>query len=314
MNASCTICGASSNSRTIDVRGNKRMGIYHCEICDFDFFVNDPTKGLADDKLDESRLKSAGLDIPSIEKDFANGIKQSQHYMETLVDESDKGKNILEIGCSVGYFLQLLKDYGAIPYGVELNLGRTQYVNEHLGIPCFETLEKCEAKQIKFKKIFLFYVLEYIPDPVNYFKRLINMLEEGGSIIVISPNLDDFLKDGWQNPGFNKFFYDEFAINYFTVKATRRFAELIPVKNFDLYTKQGYSFLNHTSWYLTNAPRTTGIVGGDTFLDNVVELFRTSPVSFKEDMITLINKFDSEYKKIIEANDFGNRIYLILNK
>lgn len=314
MSINCSICGAVSVPRTIKVRSGKEMEIFHCNYCNFDFFDLDPTSLLADDKLDESRLKSAGLDIPSIDKDFENGTRQSLPYLDEFISENDKGTNILEIGCSVGYFLKLLKDKGVNPYGVELNISRTRYVNEYLNIPCYDTLEKCEASQIKFKKIFLFYVLEYIPNPVEYFTRLIAMLDEGGSIILVSPNLDDFLKDVWQNPGFGSFFYDECAINYFTFKATKVFADALPASSYQLYTKQGYSFVNHTSWHLTNKPRTTGIVGGDKFVDTIVELFATSKIDFKNEVITLFKKFDADYKKLIEDNNYGNQIYLILNK
>jgi 2-polyprenyl-3-methyl-5-hydroxy-6-metoxy-1,4-benzoquinol methylase len=310
----CSICASESQSRNIVVRSGREMEIYHCNACDFDFFDLDPTSLLAEDKLDESRLKSAGLDIPSIDKDFENGTQQSLPYLDEFISEKDKGTNILEIGCSVGYFLKLLEGKGTNPYGVELNVNRTKYVNEYLNIPCFDTLEKCEATKVKFKKIFLFYVLEYIPNPVDYFKRLMAMLDVGGSIILVSPNLDDFLKDAWQNPGFGSFFYDECAINYFTFNAIKRFAETLPVKNYELYTKQGYSFLNHTSWHLTNKPRTTGIVGGDKFIDIIVEQFSTSKIDFKNEVVSLIKKFDEEYKSLIEKNNYGNQIYLILNK
>lgn len=314
MSIKCSICGAEAQPRNLFVRSGKEMEIFHCNKCDFDFFDLDPTSLLAADKLDESRLKAAGLDIPSIDKDFENGTKQSLPYLDEFISGQDKGTNILEIGCSVGYFLKLLKDKGVNPYGVELNVARTKYVNEYLNIPCYSTLEECEATNVKFKKIFLFYVLEYIPNPVEYFKRLIDMLDEGGSIILVSPNLDDFLKDAWQNPGFASFFYDECAINYFTFNATKQFADALPVKNYQLYTKQGYSFVNHTSWHLTNRPRTTGIVGGDRFVDTIIDLFATSKIYFKEEVIALFKKFDADYKKLIEDNNYGNQVYLILNK
>jgi len=310
----CTICGTLAQGKPIKVRSGKELTLYHCNECDFDFFDLDPTVLLAADKLDESRLKSAGLDIPTIDRDFENGIKQSLPYLDRFISDEDKNTNILEIGCSVGYFLKLLRDKGANPYGVELNVSRTRYVNEYLGIPCYETLEQCEAQGIRFKKIFLFYVLEYIPEPVAYFTRLLNMLDEGGSIILVSPNLDDFLKDTWHNPGFNKFFYDEFAINYFTPKSIERFASKLPSKSYEVTTKQGYSFVNHVSWYFTNAPRTTGIVGGDRFITDITELLAASDSSFKDEMISLIRKFDLDYKALIEKYNYGNQIYLIIRK
>lgn len=314
MSSSCPICRYNVDSKIIQVRSGKEMELFHCSDCDFDFFNLDPSKALADDKLDESRLKSAGLDIPSIEKDFENGLKQSKVLLDEFIDDSDINKNVLEIGCSVGYFLKLVQDKGVNPYGIELNVGRVKYVNEHLNIPCQEDLAVYEKQGKEFKKIFLFYVLEYIPNPIAYFERLIGLLAEGGEIILVSPNLDDFLKDGWQNNAFGKFFYDEHAINYFTVKSMHRFAEKLSASSFVVSSRQGYSIVNHVSWYLTNAPRTTGIVGGDKFLIDINEFLKTSGLSFSDEVVSLVNQFDQNYKRLLEANDYGNQIHLIIKK
>ena len=37
-----------------------------------------------------------------------------------------------------------------------------QNLNEYLMIPCFGSLEECISQNIKFKKIYLFYVIEYV--------------------------------------------------------------------------------------------------------------------------------------------------------
>jgi 2-polyprenyl-3-methyl-5-hydroxy-6-metoxy-1,4-benzoquinol methylase len=314
MSLSCSICNQKCSSKKIIVRSGKEMDLYRCENCDFNFFNLDPSVSLSKNKLDESRLKSVGLNIPSVNKDFENGTKQSKPYLNEFIDTNDKGTNILEIGCSVGYFLNLLKKKDINPFGVELNKIRANYIRKHLEIPCFDTLEKCEETGIKFKKIFLFYVLEYISNPIKYFERLIKMLEPGGSIILITPNLNDALKDLWKNEGFNRFFYDEFAINYFSVKAAENFTKCLPISKYNIYTKQGYSFLNHSSWHFTDKPRTTGIVGGDLFVKDLTNSFNNSRIIFNKEIINLFNDFDIKYKEILENNDFGNQIVMILDK
>jgi len=190
----CPICKAGARSRQISVRSGKQMELWHCLSCNFDFFAHDPTEGLIHDKLDQSRLKAAGLDIPTVEQDFANGLRQSVPYIQEYIDASDHDRNVLEIGCSWGYFLKLLKDTGAKPYGIELNVVRRGYVNKEIGIPCDGSLQECEDRGIRFKKIFLFYVLEYVPDPLEYLQRLGSLLDDDGSLIIITPNLLDPLK------------------------------------------------------------------------------------------------------------------------
>ncbi len=319
----CSICGTAAASRTIKVRSGKEMTLWHCTPCEFDFFVHDPSANLAANKLDESRLKAAGLDIPALEKDFANGTSQSLGYLDEYIEAGDRGRCILEIGCSIGYFLALVEKAGAKPYGVELNTVRATYVNEHLGIPCDTTLDACEQRGVKFCKIFMFYVLEYVPDPVAYLQRLVAMLEPGGALILVTPNLDDTLKDLWGNEAFGKFFYDEHAINYMSARTVdRMMARLEGVKP-QITTRQGYSFVNHTSWHLTNAPRTTGIVGGDNFVSGIrSQLVPGAPVprlgGRRKDLAAtlagLIARFDSDYKKAIEVERYGNQIRIVARK
>jgi SAM-dependent methyltransferase len=300
------------------------MTLWHCLSCNFDFFEHDPTLGLANDKLDQSRLQAAGLDIPTLEQDFTNGLSQAAPLVEEYIDVSDRGHNILEVGCSWGYFLKLAQDAGTNPYGVELNVIRANYVNQKLQIPCDASLDECEKRGIRFKKIFLFYVLEYVPNPLGYLQRLLDVLDEGGRLIIISPNLNDPLKNLWRNISFTNFFYDEHAINYFSPLSVHRLIKQLHTGKYLVKTRQGYSFVNHISWFLTSAPRTTGIVGGDKFVKDILNQLQTATKSQAQTNVNneisvaanhladMIQNFDIFYKQYLESLDFGNQIHLIL--
>jgi 2-polyprenyl-3-methyl-5-hydroxy-6-metoxy-1,4-benzoquinol methylase len=320
MTTVCSICSGEATSRPIKARSGKDMTLWHCAPCDLDFFAHDPSQGLAADKLDESRLKAAGLDIPAVEKDFMNGTAQSRGYVAEFLGAADRGRAVLEIGCSWGYFLELARQHGARPHGVELNAVRAAYVNERLGIACDASLEACEARGLRFRKIFLFYVLEYVPDPVAYLQRLVSLLEPGGELVLVTPNLDDALKDVWRNDAFGRFFYDEHAINYMTpVSVDRMMARVAGVKT-SVTTRQGYSFVNHVSWFLTNGPRTTGVVGGDNFAAGILAQLRGDAASdarrgeLAARLATLISEFDAEYRRTIEASRYGNQIWIVARK
>lgn len=314
MNNNCKICGQITLPREIKVRSGREIQVFHCGNCDYDFFSFDPTESLAANKLDETRLKSAGLDIPSIEKDFANGIKQSLPYIDKYVTPEDKDRNILEIGGSWGYFLQLLQEKGCKPYGVELNEIRVKYVNEVLNIPCYNSLEECESKGVKFKQIFLFYVFEYVHEPVKYICRLLDLLEEDGRIVLITPNLADPLKDIWQNEAFGNFFYDENAVNYFKPKSLKQLMGKFPHNKYSIHIIQGYSFINHVNWFLNNSPRTTGMVGGDYYVQDISHKLETSGQDLGMKLSSVLNDFDRQYRKTIEEYEYGNQIELILYK
>lgn len=314
MTARCPICGGPASHSAISVRSGREMTLFQCPSCKFEFFNVDPTALLAANKLDQSRLQSAGLDIPALEKDFANGIRQSLPYIDEYVDSSDQGRNILEVGCSWGYFLQLLRKNGVRPYGVELNTVRAKYVIEELAIPCFTSLEDCEARKITYKKIFLFYVLEYIPDPVGYLKRLIQLLDGDGQVVLLTPSLTDPLKEIWNNQGFRRFFYDECAINYFSPHALRTLASGLPAREYRITTRQGYSFVNHVSWFLTDRPRTTGMVGGDYYVADIVNTLRAGTTALGTAIADKLEEFDRQYRQLIERDDHGNQIHCVIKR
>ena len=161
----------------------------------------------------------------------------------------------------------------------------------------------------------MFYTLEYIYNPLNYFNRLIKLLNPGGQIIIYTPNLSDILKDSWNNKAFNKFFYEKQAIGYYTLESIRRLIKRVNNKDisYQLSTEQGYSLYNHLSWYLINKPQTTGIVGGDNFTNEIISTLSQNN-NIDQSLRELILKFDNEYKKTIEKFKCGNRIILILNK
>jgi 2-polyprenyl-3-methyl-5-hydroxy-6-metoxy-1,4-benzoquinol methylase len=312
MSANCTICDEPTSARSQQVRSGKMLDLFHCPSCNFEFFDADPTDLLAANKLDESRLEAAGLAIPDLEKDFANGLRQSEPLIQRYLDAGDRDRNILEIGCSWGYFLKLVRDRGSNPYGIELSSVRAGYVNNTLGIPCHTTLEECEGQGVRFKQIFLFYVLEYVPEPVQYLSRLLNLLDPDGRIVLITPNLNDPLKDIWNNQSFGNFFYDECAVNYFTPQSVHKTIERLPVKSAAVTTQQGYSFVNQVSWHLTGAPRTTGMVGGDYYIQDIIDRLSTAPHVLGSLLAERVQSFDADYRQLIEQHENGNQIHVVL--
>lgn len=315
----CWLCDAMVAQRPVYLRSKKPSIINYCDHCKFEFFDHDNSNLLSGDKLDKTRLEAAGLDIPKMEKDFENGYAQSAVYIEEYLDESDIGSNILEIGCSWGYFLKRLKEYGANPYGVEVNSVRANYVNEELNICCYTDINSVVKSGIKFKKIFLFYCLEYIKDPVKYFENLLQCLDSYGDLILITPNLDDVLKDVWMNEGYKNFFYDECAIAYYSLRAVDVLMSAVnddsgSIKH-EIVTKQGYSIYNHLHWFYNGRPvNNNTLVGGDQISDKVCDSLSSVNQAISNNIKTLIHEFDKKYKTLIESNHIGNQIIATITK
>jgi len=303
---SCPICGGPVTFASVQVRGGRTLELGRCAACDFEFFTHDPTAELGDDLLDAARLTSAGLPVPELAEDFANGRRQSAAYLDQYLDAGDECANVLEIGCSWGYLLDLARERGARPFGVELNRVRRDYVADTLGIPCDLSLDECEARGTRFRKIFMLWVLEYVRDPVAYLRRVVDLLDEGGSLVVVTPNLHDPLLEIWRSDAFAAFFHNEFSVSYFSVRALEQALAQLPASS-SVRTIEGYSIVSHLSWFLTNAPRTTGVVGGDHLVEEIA-------ARVGGDVAKLVVDMDARYRTLLEESSLGNQLHAVVTR
>ena len=138
MQLTCPICKSRVEETTKESRSGRKIKLGSCKNCDFLFSNIDNINSLKKNQLDKTRLKDAGLKIPTIEKDFKNGSKQSEYYFEEYIRGNDIPLDILEIGCSWGYFLNTLKSKNHKVTGVEISGERRKYVETILKIKCFE--------------------------------------------------------------------------------------------------------------------------------------------------------------------------------
>ena len=234
--------------------------------------------------------------------------KQSEEYIKKHL--TNKKINILEIGSSWGYFLLCAKKKGHKCTGVEINEIRRKYINKNLKINCFANIE--ELKNSKFDKIFLFYSLEYISKPLNYLKKLKNYLRKGGEIIIYTPNKNDHLNCLADLKEYDKFFYEENSINYFSQKSLKNLCKKI-TNNYSVILLQGYSIINLINWLLHKKPFSTGYVGKDNFLKEIISKLKAKTKS-QENIVKKIKnkfiKFDFFFKKNLILNNISNIILL----
>tara|TARA_B100000212_G_scaffold319397_1_gene276506 strand:- start:265 stop:1215 length:951 start_codon:yes stop_codon:yes gene_type:complete len=315
MSLICPICKTNAEEIVKDSRSNSKVLLGNCRNCDFLFADIDNINSLKNNQLDETRLKKAGLKIPSIEKDFKNGSLQAKRYFNEYLNSYDFPLNILEIGCSWGYFLNILKNKNHNVIGIEISKERRNYVEKNLQIKCLQDINMLKNSSLRFDKIFLFYVIEYINDPKNYIEDLIKFLKKDGEIIIITPNKNDVLLNIWSNKSYEKFIIDEHVINYFSVKSLEKLSKLIDRSIFKIYNQQGYSLYNHLKWYFTNKPSTTGIVGGDIFTEDIKnQITNNKDIKLSNKIKTLITNTNKEYQKIIEENNMGNSIIVRIKR
>lgn len=316
----CSICNKIPKKKNIITRSKKKKILFFCKNCDFEYFLHNPKNQLKKNRLNVSRLKKAGLKIPNKKEEFNNGLLQSKNYLKEFINKKDLKKNILEIGCSLGYFLFTLKKFGCKNiYGLEINENYRRYVNRKLNIRCERNLSAYKQEKIQFDKIFLFYSFEYVLDPTFFLKELLFLLKKNGEIILITPNKNDVLKNILSIKSYNNFFYDINSINYFSVKSLKNLLSKLGQKKYKVYTKQGYSVVNFFNWFLNNKPISSKFVGEDHLIHNLLLQVKKKKNKFIDNKLTkhfyyFFKKFDYFFKKKLCNENFGNQIILKIKK
>ena len=220
----------------------------------------------------------------------------------------NKGKNLLEIGCSAGQFLVHVKDHLSACEGVEFDTKCAEYVTQKFGIPVHtEELKNCKLKSPNFDYIAFFQVLEHTQDPVEFLKDVRKVLKRGGKLFIEVPNLYDPLLHLWPVEAYNKFYYHEAHTFYFSEKSLKIALKKAGFTNVKMHYLQDYNLLNNLYWYFNNGPQKDCVFGLSA--PNVKFLEKSEKAG--RQINRLFKKADKEYKKILAKNKLAANMFAV---
>jgi SAM-dependent methyltransferase len=147
-----------------------------------------------------------------------------------------KGKRLCEVGCSFGNFLFEAKRAGAEVYGVELDSRAIYYLTQK-GIRCTKEIDN----KSEFDIICAFQLIEHLPQPAEFIKKVSKHLAFGGRLLLSLPNgaeIDDF------GPTWIGFRVDLEHLNYFSVKTLS-----ILLSQYGLYIEHYWTYNQPSIWF-----------------------------------------------------------------
>lgn len=108
-----------------------------------------------------------------------------------LIDKIAKGKKILDYGCGVGDYLEVMQKNGYEVLGMEPNDSARRIAQTKIGL---KNVVSTQIEQIedKFDVITLWHVLEHIPNLNEVIQHLKNHLTENGVLIIAVPNHESY--------------------------------------------------------------------------------------------------------------------------
>jgi 2-polyprenyl-3-methyl-5-hydroxy-6-metoxy-1,4-benzoquinol methylase len=109
-----------------------------------------------------------------------------------LIEKYRKKGKLLDVGCSIGTFLDVAKKKGWDVYGIDINKRSIDYCRKKLGLNA-EVKKLEEVKEKNFDVIIMNDILEHVADPLKILKIANSILKNKGILFIATPNIGSFL-------------------------------------------------------------------------------------------------------------------------
>ena len=107
-----------------------------------------------------------------------------------IVEKFIEPGTLLDVGCAMGFLLDLARDQGWTVEGVELSEYACLHAVEELHLPVLHgTLHDAEFDGGKFDAVTLFDVIEHFPNPRKEIREVARVLRPGGIFAVTTPDV-----------------------------------------------------------------------------------------------------------------------------
>lgn len=127
-----------------------------------------------------------------------------QEVIRVIARQNIVSKNLLEVGCGSGKFLELTQGIGINAVGLDTTLASVQQCKSK-GLEVYnsileEFVESCNVNQHKFDYIVSFHCLEHVEDPKSLVKAMYSVLNPSGGIFLSTPYSPMSFETSWFDP------------------------------------------------------------------------------------------------------------------
>lgn len=133
-----------------------------------------------------------------------NKLREHRPIAEFLRDRhgrrQDKGQpgqrrpRLLDIGCGLGYFLDVAQDAGFDVMGVEFNPGAVRAMREKYAFPVHEgSVQAAPLEEASCDVVTMFDVIEHLHDPFSDVRKIFKLLRPGGGVAISTMDSESFV-------------------------------------------------------------------------------------------------------------------------
>ena len=186
----CTVCGVVINNRFLFEKNDGYSRIEHCKIyqcnsCN-NIYLGQYSKTF-DSELYSYYVKYSGKTKEQI---YDPLTKKSYLQVLKLLASYGGGKNILDVGCGNGSFVDAAMNEGYSIKGIELSQTAVD-IAQGFGLPV-RNLDffSREIEQSSYDVLSMFEVIEHLPEPIQFLKRAEHVVKRGGLVYLTTPNFN----------------------------------------------------------------------------------------------------------------------------
>ena len=151
-------------------------------------------------------------------------------------------------------------------------------------------------------------MLEHITDPFLFLDCVHGKLADDGRVFIEVPNLYDPLLKLWKVPAYERFYFHEAHLSYFTEKSLKKMLKKCGFEVENFYYLQDYNLLNNLYWWFNNSPQDSCEFG----LSKPKIDFRDEEIG--NEINTVLEYADEKYKSILEKHGMTSNIFVVARK
>lgn len=180
----CPICASENTQEQLNWG---RYKINSCHNCRLIF-----TTPLPSDSELEAFYQGFLFQQPDI-LHFQRKIKNRKKELKRLFNFNENkntfsGKKFLDFGAGTGIAYKAACDLGFETYYHDLDKQAMAFTSKHFGLTSEFIIDDIEECDIKFDFIFSDNVIEHVKTPVTFVEKLLNRLEDGGTLVIKTPH------------------------------------------------------------------------------------------------------------------------------
>lgn len=227
---SCDLCGENISKKLCEIGTTT---ILQCEECGLMYRNSIPTKEELKNYYSSGYYREYGFKDYALRKEhiikyrfepilnFFSGQILSPAGGDQGVEMQGLTPKVLDVGCALGFFIELLKKKGWDAKGVELSDDAAQYAKKELGLEVYTgSVEEIGFEAGSFDIVTMLDVLEHVVSPNSILKETNRILKKQGLILATVPNVSGAEEKGIE--GLTNFLFAEGHLFNFPLHTFKR--------------------------------------------------------------------------------------------